>query len=121
MDGYSITGNLDHFPSLASHGHAIGFDVKNQAIPNYLMVIGMIVSEVLAPASHAFVPPFVPFAAASVVFVQLGFVPSLYLDLVALPIAALEVWLGLGSLLIGMEILALVMVEPVLVPVVVAV
>ena len=89
-DGYPITGNLYHFPSLASHGHAIGFAVKSQAIPSYLMVIGTIVFEVLAPVPHAIVPPVAPFAAAFVVSVRLEFVPSPNPDLVALPIAALE-------------------------------
>ena len=109
-------------PSLASHGHAIGSDVKRSVpSPVDLMVIEMIVVEVLAPVQHGIVPPVAPFAAAFVVFVQLGFVPSLSLDLVALPIAALEVWLGLGSLPMRVETLVLVMVGPMLVPVVVAV
>ena len=79
LDGYPITGILYHFPSLASHG-----------IPSYLMVIGTIVFEVLAPVPHAIMPPVVPFAAGFVVSVQLDFVPSPYPDLVALLIAALE-------------------------------
>ena len=95
--------------------------MKDRATPNYLMVNGMIVSEVRALAWHAFVPPFAPFVAASVVSVQLGFAPIQYLDLVVLPIAALEVWLELGPWLIGVETLVLAMVEPVLVPAAVAV
>ena len=90
LDGYPITGILDHFPSFASHGHAIGFVVKGHSIPSYLMVIGMIVSVALAPALHVIVPAIAPFPVASAVSVQLVFVPSQYPDLVALPIAALE-------------------------------
>ena len=108
-------------PVLPAMAMPLALMCRISSIPSYLMVIGMIVVEVLAPVPHAIVPPVAPFAAASVVFVQLGFVPSLSLDLVALPIAALEVWPGLGSLLMRVETLVVVMVGPVLVPVAVAV
>ena len=55
------------------------------------MVIGMIVSEVLVLALHVIVHAIAPAPVASVVFVQLVFVPSSFPDQVALPIAALEV------------------------------
>ena len=91
LDGFPITGSSYHFPSLASHGHAIGSDVLDGSIPTYLTVSGMIVVEGLAPAPHAVVPPVAPIVAASVVYVQLVFVPSLSLSQVAWLIAAPEV------------------------------
>ena len=90
LDGYPIIGILDHFPSSASRGHAIDRVVKGP-IPSYLMVIGMIVSEVVLLALHVIVPAVAPSLVASVVFVQLVFVQGSFPDQVALPIAALEV------------------------------
>ena len=82
---------LDRFPSFASLGHAIDWIAKSHSIPSYLMVIGMIVSEVLVPELHVIVHAVAPALVASVVSVQLVFVPSSFPDQVALPIAALEV------------------------------
>ena len=87
-DGYPITDNPSHFPNLASHGHAIGFDVLDHSIPSYLMVNGMIVVELPAPVPHAIVPPVAPIVVASVVYVQLAFAPILSLNQEAWPVAA---------------------------------
>ena len=91
LDGYPIIGNLDRFPSFASHGYAIGRVVMDHSIPSYLMVIGMMVSEVVVPALHVVVPAVVPFLDASVVSVQLVFVPSPFPDQAARLVAAPEV------------------------------
>ena len=85
------------------------------------MVVGMVVSAVLAAALHVIVLAVAPFLVASVGSVQLVFVPGLLPVLVALPIAALEAWLVPGSLLMMVGTPAVVMVWPVLVLVTAAV
>ena len=121
LDGYPIIGIPDRFPNVASHGHAIDWFVRDHSIPNYPMVVEMVVFEVAVLALHAIVPAIAPSLDASVVSVQPVFVPSLFLDQVALPIAALEVLLALGSLLLEVDTLGVAMVVPVLVLVAVAV
>ena len=121
LDGHPIIDILDRLPNAASPGHAIDCLVRNHSIPSYPMVVEMVVFEVAVLALHAIVPAIVPSLDASVVSVQPVFVPHLSPDQVALPIAALEVLLGLGSWPLEVDTLVVAMVVPVLVLVAVAV